>query len=92
MLKELQRRTAVLTLALLTVTVCVFAFINFQKEQAFEQPTDGVWWEEASGGLKAQRVLPDSPGERAGIKAGDLLIDINGVPPTVSPARSSKCS
>jgi len=80
MLKELQRRTAVLTLALLTVTVCVFAFINFQKEQAFEQPTDGVWWEEVSGGLKAQRVLPDSPGERAGIKAGDLLIDINGVP------------
>jgi two-component system, NtrC family, sensor kinase len=80
MLKELQRRGAVLTLALLTVAVCVFAFINFQKEQSFEQPTDGVWWEESGGGLTAQRVLPGSPGERAGIKTGDLLTAINGQP------------
>src|SRR5271154_1583441 len=80
MLKELQRRAAVLTLALLTVAVCVFAFINFQKEQSFEQPTDGVWWEESNGGLTAQRVLPGSPGERAGIKTGDLLTAINGQP------------
>src|SRR6202034_1496447 len=35
---------------------------------------------EARGGLEAQRVLKDGPGERAGIKAGDLLTAANSVP------------
>jgi PAS domain S-box-containing protein len=83
MLRQVQSRTAVLPLALITLTACIFAFINLQKEGSYEQPTDGVWWVEAShslAALKAERVLPDSPAERAGIKKGDLLTAINGEP------------
>lgn len=83
MLKQVQSRTAVLTLALLTLTACVLAFINLQKEAQYEQPTDGAWWVESSGlpaGLRAARVLPDSAAERAGIKSGDLLTAIDGAP------------
>ena len=83
MLKQVQSRTAVLPLALLTLAACIFAFINFQKEGSYEQPTDGVWWVESSGlvaGLQAERVLPESPAERAGIKTHDTLTAINGEP------------
>jgi PAS domain S-box-containing protein len=86
MLKQAQSRTAVLPLALLTLAACIFAFINFQKEGVYEQPTDGVWWVEAAAagapptGLTAERVLPESPAERAGIKRGDTLTAINGAP------------
>jgi C-terminal processing protease CtpA/Prc len=31
------------------------------------------------GALKVSGVLPNSPAERAGIKAGDLLVSVNGV-------------
>ena len=59
--------------------------LNFAKEGSFSLPTDQVYWLEAPGGLKAQRVLKDGPGERAGIKAGDLLVSANNVPtPRVS--------
>jgi two-component system NtrC family sensor kinase len=82
MLKQVQSKTAVLLLALLTLAVCTFAFINVQKEGTYQQPTDGVWWVDSSPatGLHAERVLPDSPAERAGIKHGDLMTAINGVP------------
>jgi len=84
MLKQVQTRRAVLPLALLTLAACIFAFLNFQKEANFEQPTDGVWWVEASAGnplgLHAERLLPDSPAERAGIKTGDVLTAIDGEP------------
>ena len=83
MLKQVQSKTAVLLLALLTLAVCTFAFINVQQEGDYQQPTDGVWWVDAAAptlGLHAERVLPDSPAERAGIKSGDTLTAINATP------------
>ena len=38
------------------------------RSAQFQQPDDGVWWREASGGLQADKVLPDMPGQRAGIQ------------------------
>ncbi len=43
-------------------------------------PADGVWWVEGHGGLVAQWVPNDTPGERAGVKVGDVLLAANGVP------------
>ncbi len=40
----------------------------------------GVWWVEASGGLRAERVPADSPGARAGIRTGDILLSVNDQP------------
>src|SRR3569833_2403577 len=78
MLKENQFRFIAAVVALMTATAIVFAFINFQKEREFETPTDGVWWVESGGHLKAERVEADGPGEKAGIKAGDILVAANG--------------
>jgi PAS domain S-box-containing protein len=58
----------------------LLAVLNFRQESRFPQPDDGVWWVEASGGLQATKVIPDSPGKKAGIQKGDLLTAVNDVP------------
>jgi two-component system NtrC family sensor kinase len=42
------RVTAVL-LAIATLLVCGLGIANFLQENAYEAPTDGVWWIEAQG-------------------------------------------
>jgi PAS domain S-box-containing protein len=78
--RSFQTRVTVVLLALFTAAAAVFATFNFIQENNFQTPTDGVWWVEAHGGLQAQRVTPGGPGERFGLKAGDLLLSANGVP------------
>jgi two-component system NtrC family sensor kinase len=80
MLKPFQIRVAVILLGGFTLAAAVLASLNFVKESSFSEPTDLVTWVEAPGGLKAQRVLKDGPGERAGIKTGDLLVQANNAP------------
>ena len=72
-----QTRILAIALALVTLGACVLAGINFKRESQFDVPTDGIWWVEASGGLRADRVPKDSPGYRAGIRKGDILVAIN---------------
>ena len=68
-------------LAIVTVGLFVLAVLNFRQERNFQQPDDGVWWSEATNGsgLVAEKVLPDSPAQRAGIRQNDLLTGV-GVP------------
>ena len=75
-----QTRVLAIVLALATVAACVFATLNFQHESGFDVPTDGIWWVEAPGGLRAERVPADSPGHRAGIRTGDILVSIDDQP------------
>jgi two-component system, NtrC family, sensor kinase len=79
MLKPFQIRVAVVLLAAFTLAAAILASLNFAKEGSFSLPTDQISWVEAPGGLEAQHVLKDGPGERAGIKAGDLLVSANNV-------------
>jgi two-component system, NtrC family, sensor kinase len=69
-------------LAVATAGLVLLAVLNFRQESHFQQPYDGVWWMEASNGagLEATKVLPDSPGERAGIHLHDLLTGVNDAP------------
>ena len=67
-------------LALATVGLVLLALLNFRQESQFPQPDDGVWWVEAPGGLMATKVIPDGPGQKSGIKKGDILTAVNGVP------------
>jgi two-component system, NtrC family, sensor kinase len=67
-------------LALATAGLVLLAVLNFRQESRFQQPVDGVWWVEAHGGLSATKVIPNSPGELAGIKKGDLLTAVNDMP------------
>jgi PAS domain S-box-containing protein len=77
-------------LALATAGLVVLAILNLRQEQQFQQPDDGVWWREVAGGLKADRVLPNSPGLRAGIRVGDLLTGAAVLPDR--PARNNALS
>ncbi|MEO6829705.1 MAG: GAF domain-containing protein, partial [Acidobacteriaceae bacterium] len=79
-------RIAAIVLAVLTLGAIVFASINYAHENAFQLPTDGVWWAEGSGGLIAQKVLRGGPGQRAGIEPGDVLREVNDHPTARIPA------
>ena len=75
--KDFQIRFTAGLLFLLTVAACVFAWINFQKEHEFQIPSDGVWWVERGGRLVADRIEPNGPGDKAGIRGGDQLASVN---------------
>lgn len=72
-----QTRVLAVGLALATLAVCILAGFNLAQENSFDSPTDGIWWVESHGGLRAERVPMDSPGRRAGIRAGDILEAVN---------------
>ena len=76
--RESQVRSVAVLLFLLTVAAVIFAGFNFNAEWKFQVPEDGVWWVEHGGRLTAYRVEPNGPGDKGGIKPGDLLVSING--------------
>jgi len=80
MARDLQSRFLFVVIALLSVAAVVFAGINFQKDREFSYPYDGVWWVESGNHLQAQRVDVNGPGEKAGVKKGDLLVAVDGRP------------
>src|SRR5216683_3220320 len=75
-----QTRILAIALAVATLAGCVLAAMNFERESGFDVPTDGIVWTETSGGLRAERVPLGSPGQRAGVRAGDILVGINERP------------
>ncbi|HEX3660583.1 MAG TPA: ATP-binding protein [Acidobacteriaceae bacterium] len=79
MQRTFQTRIVAVLLAFFTVAAVVFACFNLLQEDQYQVPSDGVWWVEGHGGLVARRVPNDSPGERAGVKTGDLLLSADGV-------------
>jgi two-component system NtrC family sensor kinase len=76
--RESQVRSVAVLLFLLTVAAVVFAGFNFNSEWKVLVPDDGVWWIEHSGRLTADRVDPNGPGAKSGIKSGDQLVSVNG--------------
>jgi PAS domain S-box-containing protein len=67
-------------LAIVTLAACGLAAANLVQENTYQAPTDGARWIESRGGLLAYIVPSDTPAERAGIRKGDILTAINGVP------------
>ena len=75
-----QTRILAVVLAAVTLGACVLAGLNVAAESDFNVPTDGIWWTEVPGGLCAQQVPTDSPGQRAGIRTGDILQSVDEHP------------
>src|SRR5213593_884782 len=80
MFQELKFQLSTAILTILTVAAAVSAVINFQQQQIFRLPDDGVTWVERPAGIEALYVEPHSPAENAGLRTGDLLRKINGLP------------
>ena len=78
--RDFQVRFTAVLLTVLTASAAVLAWINFQKEREFQVPYDGVWWVENAGHLVADRVEPDGPADKAGIRVGDSLTAVNQHP------------
>src|SRR5579864_1380940 len=79
MIDGLRMRLGAVTLALLTLAAIVFAVLNFQQSSRVALPDDGVTWMDASGGVVAWHVSPDSPAAKAGIEQGDFIESIRGL-------------
>src|SRR5580704_746837 len=73
-------RVGAIVLGLLTMAVIVFGVINFQQRLSFDVPDDGVSWTDNAQGVQAIFVAPNSPGDRAGIRPGDVLVSVDGRP------------
>ena len=77
---NLFHRVQATLLALATAGLFLLAVLNLMEEREVQQPDDGIWWREAQGGLVAERVLPDSPGQVAGIHPQDQLTSVSFCP------------
>jgi hypothetical protein len=80
MLQELKFQLSTAILTVLTIAAAIAGVINYQQNQIFRLPDDGVVWRDHSGVVVAAKVIPNGAGERAGIRINDILESIKGAP------------
>ena len=71
-------RLTTLSLALLSLVLVVFGFVDYQQRGMYQVAGDGVSWIETAQGVTAWIVVRGGPADRAGIHEGDQLRAING--------------
>jgi two-component system NtrC family sensor kinase len=62
---------------LLSCILVAIGVLNLRDRAEWTDPTDGVFWVESEGTLKADTVDPEGPGSQAGISPGDRLLYVN---------------
>ena len=75
---SLRMRLGAVVLALLTLAAVVFAVLNYQQRSNFVLPDDGVTWMDSQQGVVAWHIVADSPGAKAGIRPGDIVVTVRG--------------
>ena len=82
-MRELKQQFVSALLVVLTVAAIIAAAINLQQQGRYHLPEDGVTWIDrvAADGehAVAAYITPGSPGEKAGLHQGDVLVSIEGV-------------
>src|SRR6202050_5121088 len=76
----LRMRVGAVALAILTVAAVVFAALNFKQREAFPAPDDGVTWLDSPSGVQAWHVSPGAPADKSGIRTGDYVESVRGIP------------
>jgi two-component system NtrC family sensor kinase len=67
-------------IALLSTLLVVIGILNLRARTIWTDPSDGVFWAETKGTLRAETIDLGGPGSRAGIETGDRLVTVNGQP------------
>jgi PAS domain S-box-containing protein len=80
MFQELKFQLSTAILTILTIAAAVSACINLGEYYRFRLPDDGVIWVNRDGGVQALEAPAGSPGAKAGIRRGDWLAKIDGLP------------
>src|SRR5690242_3921902 len=80
MFQELKFQLSTAILTILTVAAIIAAGINFDQQRKFRLPDDGVTWVDHNGSVQALYVGYGSQATKAGLRSGDVLLKINGVP------------
>jgi PAS domain S-box-containing protein len=66
-------------LVVVALLLCL-AMANIYVRLTWSEPEDGVRWATTPDGVVAQEIATNSPAERAGIRTGDILAEIDFVP------------
>jgi two-component system, NtrC family, sensor kinase len=82
-LRDLKTQFVSALLFVLTVAAVCCALVNFRQQTLYHLPDDGVTWVDRTSGdgqnlVLALHVTPGSPGANAGIRAGDVLLQVAG--------------
>jgi hypothetical protein len=77
MFQELKFQFSTAILTILTLAVFGVAVINFEQQQKFRLPEDGVVWVDRAAGVEALYVAPATGGGKAGIHTNDRLLRID---------------
>jgi len=80
MFQELKFQLSTAILTILTLAAGVAAVINLDEQYHFRLHEDGIVWVDRDAGVTALYVPSDSQAARAGVRQGDHLQSINGVP------------
>jgi len=75
-----QTRLLAIVLAVFTLAALGLAIANLLQESDYTPATDGASWTEATDGLRAYLVPPETPAYRAGVRSGDVLTSVNDIP------------
>ena len=70
----------VLSVLAIVATLLGLAIVNVSARASWREPEDGVLWTLRPEGVAAREVAPQSPGARAGVQPGDLVLAIDGQP------------
>ena len=82
-LRDLKTQFVSALLVILTLAAVCCAVVNFNQQSLYRLPDDGITWVDRNSPdgqnvVVALHVLPGSPGDNAGIRAGDALLEAAG--------------
>jgi two-component system NtrC family sensor kinase len=73
-----QRRTKNAVVVLAGLAFAALGIYNIALKATFAPMDDGVFWTASPQGLVASRVAPGGPAARIGVRAGDVLLAVDG--------------